>query len=427
MRVRESQEFDSETGAFRTLDRTMETVVPGLPAPIVVRAKVLPDGEALKCSLTVGARTTENTLTGCRYNLEAVLAAQLLAIRPGVKEGDRLDSEMPLVESNKAVRIVSEVRGRKTMNFRGVPTEVVEVRQELFELPPPGEAAPAGKPPMARMTSRIDSRGRPIEGDLLGQFTFRLESKDDAQRMDAVSDVMLATGVALDKPIAAARRKRPLTLRLTGMPADSALNDDRQSYEKKGEGEYLLALRPAAAPEKSAPLTDAEREKLAAFLSPTPFLQSDDPKISAKAAEIVGAEKDPWQAARLICAWVHKNVEKVFTPVASNALDTLTSLKGDCGEHSALCVALCRSAGVPAREAAGLAYTDSSGKPMLGGHAWVEVHAGGRWVAMDPTFGQDLADSLHIKIAESGFAGVEGMIRLADLLGKLKAEVAAAE
>ncbi|HOX06578.1 MAG TPA: hypothetical protein PK280_09265, partial [Planctomycetota bacterium] len=167
MRVRESQEFDSETGAFRTLDRTMETVVPGLPAPIVVRAKVLPDGEALKCSLTVGARTTENTLTGCRYNLEAVLAAQLLAIRPGVKEGDRLDSEMPLVESNKAVRIVSEVRGRKTMNFRGVPTEVVEVRQELFELPPPGEAAPAGKPPMARMTSRIDSRGRPIEGDLL--------------------------------------------------------------------------------------------------------------------------------------------------------------------------------------------------------------------------------------------------------------------
>ncbi len=427
MRVIELQKFAPDTGAFLLLDRRVETAMPMLPAPLVITTRVVPDGEKLKCSLTVGAKTNELVLPKCKYDLEAALAAQVLAIRPGAREGDRLESEMPLVESSKVVRVVSTVKGRKSITFRGVPTDVLEVEQALYDPPAQDGDPQAEKPPMARMTVRIDAAGRPLEGDVLGQFTFRLEGKDDAQRMDAISDVMLATGVELDKPVKNARRTREVVLRLTGMPAESALSDDRQKYEKKGDGEYLLTLRPAAAPEKSAPLTEEERTALAAFLSPTPFLQSDDPKIKAKAAEVVAGEKDPWKAAQLLCSWVFRSVDKVFTPVASNASDTLATMKGDCGEHSALFVALCRAAGIPAREAAGLAYTDSGGKPVLGGHAWAEVRVGGRWVAMDPTFGEILADPLHIKIGDSGFAGVDGLIRLADLLGKVKVEVVSAK
>src|SRR5687767_15407920 len=51
-----------------------------------------------------------------------------------------------------------------------------------------------------------------------------------------------------------------------------------------------------------------------------------------------------------------------------------------------------RAAGVPARAAAGLAH--------LGGkfyyHAWPEVFVG-KWIAVDPTFGQFPADAAHLR------------------------------
>jgi transglutaminase-like putative cysteine protease len=237
--------------------------------------------------------------------------------------------------------------------------------------------------------------------------------------MDAVSDVMLTTGVSLDKPIARPRSAKEAVLRISGMPEEAMVTDSRQKFEKQADDSFLLTLKAAALPEKSPPLSDAEREKLAESLAPTAFLQSDDPRLKKKSAEIVGGQKDAGKAAALLCDWVFRNVAKEFTPALSNALDTLTSLKGDCGEHTALYVALCRAAGIPAREVAGLAYAEGK----LGGHAWAEVYAGGQWVAVDPTFGQHAADALHIKVAEGGMSGIEGMIRLADLMGKIKVQV----
>jgi transglutaminase-like putative cysteine protease len=269
----------------------------------------------------------------------------------------------------------------------------------------------------------VDASGRTIEGQMLGNFTFRLESEADAKRMEAVSDVMLASGVPLDKPIPKPKAAREAVLRLTGMPEGSALADRRQKFEKAAGGALLVTLRSDAVPDKRGPLTDEEKKKLAEFLSPTAFLQSEAPEIRKQAADVVGGEKDPYKAASLLCAWVYRHVDKVFTPAMSNALDTLKTRQGDCGEHAALFVALCRAAGIPAREVAGLGYTAVGGQGLLGGHAWAEVYVGGSWVAMDPTFGEELADALHLKIAEGGFGGMDGLLRLAGLMGKLKAEV----
>ncbi len=170
-------------------------------------------------------------------------------------------------------------------------------------------------------------------------------------------------------------------------------------------------------------LTAGER---AGYLAATAFLQSGDPRIRKLAAETVGDETDPYRAACRLNDWVYRHIRKEFTPAMSNALDTLKSRRGDCGEHAALFVALCRAAGVPAREVAGLAYTDAGGG-ILGGHAWAEVHVDGRWMAMDPTFGQKSADALHIKVAEGGMSDMGGMLRLAELMSKLKVEVISVE
>jgi transglutaminase-like putative cysteine protease len=73
--------------------------------------------------------------------------------------------------------------------------------------------------------------------------------------------------------------------------------------------------------------------------------------------------------------------------------------KGDCTEHTRLFVALSRAAGIRAREVKGLVFANyGQGGPALYWHAWAEVQVGADWIAMDPTFNQDVADATHIAL-----------------------------
>jgi transglutaminase-like putative cysteine protease len=62
-------------------------------------------------------------------------------------------------------------------------------------------------------------------------------------------------------------------------------------------------------------------------------------------------------------------------------------------------LAVCRSAGVPARYVSGYLYTE---KPPAGDgamHAWVEAYLpGGGWIGLDPTHGL-LVDHQYVKVA----------------------------
>ena len=101
----------------------------------------------------------------------------------------------------------------------------------------------------------------------------------------------------------------------------------------------------------------------------------------------------------------------------SNALGVLKRMEGDCSEHTALFVALCRAAGIPARQVVGIGYSDEI--KAFGYHAWAEVYVG-RWVAMDPTWGENLVDATHLKF---GAGGAESLGAVAGLFGSLKIKV----
>ena len=73
--------------------------------------------------------------------------------------------------------------------------------------------------------------------------------------------------------------------------------------------------------------------------------------------------------------------------------------RGDCTEHAELFVAMARAAGIPAREVAGLMWVERLG--AFGGHAWAEVALDGRWIAVDPTWGQVPADPTHLRLAQA--------------------------
>ena len=81
---------------------------------------------------------------------------------------------------------------------------------------------------------------------------------------------------------------------------------------------------------------------------------------------------------------------------------------------------MARAVGLPARIAAGIVYSDQSyGGDGFFYHAWPEVWLG-RWIAIDPTFGQFPADATHIKLVEGD---LDQQIALIRVVGKLDIEI----
>ena len=112
---------------------------------------------------------------------------------------------------------------------------------------------------------------------------------------------------------------------------------------------------------------------------------------------------------------MHDSLEKEVTFSVPNALQVLSTRRGDCNEHAQLYVAFARAIGLPARIATGLAYV--RGKFYY--HAWPEVWLGD-WVAVDPTFGQFPADAAHLRFQVGGLAQQAELLRL---VGNLKIDV----
>ena len=114
---------------------------------------------------------------------------------------------------------------------------------------------------------------------------------------------------------------------------------------------------------------------------------------------MVGSTPGTWASARKLSRAVYERLDKVYGQSRDRASEILKQGKGDCTEHSRLFVALCRAAGIRAREVKGLVYANyGQGGPGLYWHAWAEVKVGDAWIAVDPTFGQDVADATHIAL-----------------------------
>ena len=87
---------------------------------------------------------------------------------------------------------------------------------------------------------------------------------------------------------------------------------------------------------------------------------------------------------------------------------------GDCNEHTVLFIAMARALGIPAMMSTGLVYTNDG----FYYHAWPKVYMG-RWVHLDPTFGQSIADATHIELASGDFSA---QAKIAMTMGKIKIE-----
>ena len=216
-------------------------------------------------------------------------------------------------------------------------------------------------------------------------------------------------------------RLESLTVRLSGVDLRGyALEGGRQRLN----GDTLRVARDAASALTPAwsfdvPRDSAFRARFRAELAAEPLLQKGDVRMVQQAIRIVGLERDPRVVAEKLTRWVHDSLAKEVTFSVPNALQILSTRRGDCNEHTQLYVALARAIGLPARIATGLAYT--RGKFYY--HAWPEVWLGD-WVAVDPTFGQFPADAAHLRFQIGGLVQQAELLRL---IGNLKIDVVEAK
>ncbi|MCX5818923.1 MAG: transglutaminase-like domain-containing protein [Deltaproteobacteria bacterium] len=262
----------------------------------------------------------------------------------------------------------------------------------------------------------IDPEGSVLrEEGILGIALERVTPEEALAGLEgAVStDLTEIAAIPSSKPIADAASLKILKIRLEGLPEGSfSLDGGRQGYRNG-----VLTIR-REFPSDPSVRAGAAAWELAAFLKPTPFIQSDHPKIRQKVAEIIAPGDMPDVKARKIVAWVYENLEKRPVLSVPNALETLENRIGDCNEHAVLLAALARAAGLPADVEAGVVYM----RGRFFYHAWnvIYLQDRGGWVTADAVLGQMPADVTHIRFVRGE---ADRQLDLVGLIGRLKLDI----
>ncbi|MDD5556788.1 MAG: transglutaminase domain-containing protein [bacterium] len=326
-------------------------------------------------------------------------------VREGAREGDKIAFTQYQPTLGRSVTAVSRVKEIRTRPMGGVPTRVYVVETAIREM---GIAS----------TSILAEDGEVLETQIGGGFTMRLEEERTARDIDYRSDVLLSTVIRPAEPIERPGAVRRMKVRLTGVrDRELLIPSERQTYTVGRGGDAVLVVAVEEIDGLEAPAIPLPRERFPEELAPTIFIQSDSPEVIERARAVVGDERDARAASDALVRWVHANVQKQFSASLSNALDVLATMSGDCTEHSVLFVALARAVGLPAREVSGIVYTDEDESFYY--HQWAEVFVG-KWIAVDPTYGQVQADATHIMFARGDLFS---QARLLNLIGALGIEI----
>lgn len=225
------------------------------------------------------------------------------------------------------------------------------------------------------------------------------------------SDLVLMTAVPSDKSLPNPRESKHLKIKFSNVSLEEFdLDGGRQHL--RGDMVDIWQEDPVEWENYSLPYKEKILEQ---YLKPTPFIQSNDVKITSLAKDITKGVLDAETAARMLVSWVYKNIEKKPTMSIPSSLEVLELKSGDCNEHTALFAALARSLGIPTRICVGIVYMERS----FYYHAWPEIFLG-QWVAVDPTFNQFPADATHIRFV---VGDLSDQIKILKIVGQLQVAI----
>jgi hypothetical protein len=349
------------------------------------------DGRQIVARTTVAGDTTEKRLTtGDNFGAEVELA--LLAAAGRLQPGKEFEFQI----FNPEICDLDDV----TIKVEEQTTGPVEGEQrDLFRL------SMTSKKLGFTTTEWMDDSGRITEvhvGGIMGTgITLTLTTEEEALREG--SPLRLTPNIPLPAPIPDSKDVSTLVLEVYSQNQEPITRliptTERQVVSPDADRlQGTVTIRAPTMNAEDALELPIDAPDVAEYLAATEFVQSDDPALVAKAKEIVGDERNAWLAAKKIAHWIHANMQRQKSlPTPITAKECLQGLQGDCSEHAMLFLGLARAAGIPAKFVAGLAAVHDA----FWYHAWNEVYVGeGKWVAMDATWDEPLADATHIKLGE---------------------------
>ena len=363
------------------------------------------EGDAMKLESTIGGATQVETLPKPKESLVDAIK-QIELVRKDAAVGDELGYTLFEPMYKKELEGNSRITGIEERNFEGAKTKVFKIETTI-----------QGMGGM-KSISYVTEKGKTLEDSIAGMLRMRLEPKEIAVDVNYNNDVIVSNAAVIDKPIADPRTRKTIHLRVEGpLTIDHLFSDERQTFSQK-EAAFDFVGRKISLDGYTPVKMPITNETVKPWLKPTTFVQSEDPRLIKKAKEIAGESKDPFVVSSALCHWVYRNVKTTYSAQLSNALEVLEKPEGDCTEHSILFVGLARAIGLPAREVAGLIYVNNE-QPAFYFHQWAKVWIG-KWIDVDPTFDQPLADATHIKLAEGDLFE---QAKLVPVIGKLKVTV----
>lgn len=399
-----NQEMRVESERVYTADGsllTIESTISDIRGETTFLARV-ENGELVLDITMAGEKKTEAKPLP-QETLRDVIAKELW-VRSQPAVGDSLEFALFDPAFQQEVTGKSTILGVEERVLEGVTTKVYRVKTRLDIMDIDSEAY-------------VTEHGKVLEDVTAGMLTMRLEPEKVAKDVDYSNDVIVSNAAMLDQPIPNARQRESLRLALRGPLSEHHLfNDERQYMTDMGDHVLFVAKRPSLEDFTPAhiPIEDEHARK---WLDASTFVQSDSPELKAKAQEIVGDETNTLEITKKLCQWVFDEMHATYSARLTNALEVLQSLEGDCTEHSILFVGLARAAGVPAREVAGVVYVPGNPAGFYY-HQWAKVWVG-KWIDVDPTMNQWLADVTHIKLAEGDLLEQSKII---PLIGHLQVE-----
>jgi hypothetical protein len=261
----------------------------------------------------------------------------------------------------------------------------------------------------------IDESGEILrEKGVLGLMLEKSDRKAALATIESAGsqDLTRLASVAVDGRIDNPETIGVLSLKLSGIDTERLhLNGERQRFVD----DVLTISRETM---EDIPTNFSEREPGGleqVFLAPTPFIDSDHPRIKQLANSLIDKGGSTLLSrAQAILSWVYANIEKKPVFSLPDALTTLESGVGDCNEHAVLMAALARAAGIPARIETGLVYLNG----RFYYHAWNVLYLG-RWITVDAVYNQLPADATHIRLA----TGIQNQVDLLHTFNRLKITV----
>jgi len=252
------------------------------------------------------------------------------------------------------------------------------------------------------LTGEIVQETGPLGITLKKSDASRAFSNIAAHTRDLTRLVSVDAGRKIDHP----EKIKKIVYKFDGLPQLSDIAGERQS---------LVENRLSVSRDNRPASTHSPDLDPGDFLSPSPFVQSEHPRIVSLAQDLTGPSATARDKVIRIKDWLYTEIEKRPVISVPNALETLNNKMGDCNEHAVLFAALSRASGVPAIIEAGLVYLNG----RFYYHAWNAVYLD-QWITVDALMDQFPADATHIRLTRGG---PDSQLDLMGVIGNVSLEI----